>query len=88
MRTDLETLSSFDLIITTSIMQSDDESMSVSVNRNGHRGAVFDLPEIERAESPPLGHSLPVSRGSQPSPPRYCCYGRCCQVLQPERART
>ena len=35
--TSLEILISFDLIITTSIMQSDDESMSVSVNRNGHR---------------------------------------------------
>jgi hypothetical protein len=33
MRTILEVLSSFDFIITTSIMQSDDESMSVSVNR-------------------------------------------------------
>ena len=36
MRTNLEVLSSFDLIITTSIMKSDNESMSVSVNRNGH----------------------------------------------------
>ena len=33
MRTNLEILISFDLIITTSITQSDDESMSVSVNR-------------------------------------------------------
>ena len=41
MRTDLEVLSSFDFIITTSTMQRDVGSMSVSVNRNGHRGAVF-----------------------------------------------
>ena len=46
MRIDLEVLSSFDPVITTSIMQSDDESMSASVNRNGHRGAVFGFPVI------------------------------------------
>ena len=40
MRTNLEVLISFDLIIITSIMQSDDESVSVSVsvNRNGAQG--------------------------------------------------
>jgi len=37
MRTILEVLSSFDFIITTSIMQSDDESMSASVTRNPKR---------------------------------------------------
>ena len=42
--TSLGVLISFDLIITTSIMQSADESVSVSVNRNGHIGAVFDYP--------------------------------------------
>ena len=41
MRTDLEVLISFDLIITTSIMQSAVESVSVSVNRE----------EVERAQS-------------------------------------
>ena len=45
-RTDLEVLISFDLIITTSIMQSADESVSAHVNRNGHRGAVFEFPVI------------------------------------------
>ena len=40
-RTDLEVLISFDLIITTSIMQSAVESVSVSVNRE----------EVERAQS-------------------------------------
>ena len=35
-RTNLEVLSSFDLIV-TSIMQIDNESMSVCVNRNGQR---------------------------------------------------
>ena len=46
MRIDLEVLNSFDLIIPRSIslMDSDDESMSVSVSRNGQRGAVFDFP--------------------------------------------
>ena len=39
LRTNLEVLISFDLIITASIMQSVDESVSVSVDRNGHRGA-------------------------------------------------
>ena len=43
MRTNLEVLISFDFII-TSIMQSSDESVSVSVNRNGHIGGVFDFP--------------------------------------------
>ena len=50
MTTDLEVLSSFDLLIITTvynqIIQSDDESMSVSVSRNAKRGAVFDLPVI------------------------------------------
>ena len=48
MTTDLEVLSSFDLIITVynQMIQSDDESMSVSVSRNAKRGAVFDLPVI------------------------------------------
>ena len=48
-RTNLEILSSFDLIITTSIMQSGSGSgsgsVSVSVNKNG-QGAVFDIPLI------------------------------------------
>ena len=39
MRITLQVLNSFDLIITATIMQSDDESVSVSVNSNGHRGA-------------------------------------------------
>ena len=47
MRTNREVLSSLDLIITTSIMQSDNESMSVSVNRNGHRGSSIDLLVIQ-----------------------------------------
>ena len=46
--TNLETLSSFDPVITTIIMQSDDVSMSASVNRNGHRGAVFGFPSSNR----------------------------------------
>ena len=40
MRTSLAVLISFDPIVTTSIMQTADESMIASVNRNG-RGAVF-----------------------------------------------
>ena len=36
--TNLKNLSSFDLII-TSIIQSDNKSMSVRVNRNSHRGS-------------------------------------------------
>ena len=44
--TNLEILSSFDLIITTSIMQNDNESMSVSVNRNGHKGSSIGLERI------------------------------------------
>ena len=46
--TNLEILSSFDLIITTIIMQSDDGSVSVSVNRNGHRSVVFGFPSSNR----------------------------------------
>ena len=42
--TNLEILSSFDLIV-TSMMQSDDESMSVSADRNDHRGSSIDLPD-------------------------------------------
>ena len=46
MRTSLEVLNSVDLIVKASIMQSAGESVSVRVNRNGHRGAVFDIPGI------------------------------------------
>ena len=41
--TNLEILSSFDLIITSMDVEYN-ESMSVSVNRNGHRGSIIDLP--------------------------------------------
>ena len=44
-RTNLEILTSFDLIITTSIMQSGSVSVSVTVNKKG-QGAVFDIPVI------------------------------------------
>ena len=46
MRTSLEVLISFDLIITTSIMQRDNVSISVSVYRHDHKGSTFDLPVI------------------------------------------
>ena len=46
MRTSLEFFISFDLIVTSSIMQSTDESVSMSVNRQC-QGAVFDLSVLE-----------------------------------------
>ena len=48
MRTSLEVFISFDLIVTSRIMQSTEECVSMSVNRQ-FQGAVFDLsgPEAE-----------------------------------------
>ena len=59
--THLEILSSFDLIITTSIMQSDNESMSASVNRNGHRGASIDLTDSFQWQ-PDMNNSREIER--------------------------
>ena len=46
--THLEIMSSFDFNTTSSIIQSDNESMSVSVSRNGHIGSNINLRLIQR----------------------------------------